>query len=83
MITNLRPDAAYFHALIEFERDIPLPAAATPENAVGALGDLRRVPLELGAGSVQPPEIRNPPSGGGCTEGSYLSQLAPLEAVRC
>lgn len=83
MITNLRPDAAYFHALIEFERDSPLPPAATSENAVEALGDPRRVILELGAGSAQSPEIRNPPSGGGCAEGFYLSQLAPLEAVRC
>lgn len=81
MITNLHPNSAYFHALIEFERDSPLPPAATSESAVAALGDLHRVLLDLGAGSAQPPEIRNPPSGGGCAEGSYLSQLEQLEAV--
>lgn len=79
MVSNRVQGSDYFHALIEFERDLPfpLPPAATSESAVEALGDLRRVFLGLDAGAAQPSDLQIP-SAGGCAR-EFLS--TSLEAI--
>lgn len=81
MITNSLPNSAYFHALIDFERD-PLPAPSPASEPREVLGVRQRVLVQSrGVGSAQSPDSGTP-SGGGCAEEFFpLSHLEPLEAV--
>ena len=81
MITNARPNSEYFHALIEFERDL-LPAPSPASEPREVLGARHRILVQSrDVGSAQPPDSGTP-SGGGCAEEFFpLSCLEPLEAV--
>lgn len=78
MISNR--EQGYFRALIDFERDL-LPPAPPPETVSDALGAQRGASLPArDAQAVQPSTFQRT-SGEGCTAGSCLSQLEPLETV--
>jgi len=76
-----RAMAGYAEAVCEEMLQAPectsLPPPSSCETHKAAFGDPQRAHA---VSSAQSPEIRNPPSGGGCAE-EFLSQLEPLMRI--